>query len=135
MPALPLDEAGKYVAGAYVVFLALIVVYVAIIAAKVARIVFSTACTSPMMRRLARMRWAMSLYGVMRTSVSGMNAQSNKLAAVADNIANANTTGYKRASTEFSTLVDEASNEGESTSEPAEGAVEATSEEGAEKAS
>ena len=38
MPALPLDEAGKYVAGAYVVFLALILVYVAIIAAKVARI-------------------------------------------------------------------------------------------------
>jgi hypothetical protein len=38
MPALPLDEAGKYVAGAYVVFLGLIVVYVAIIAAKVARI-------------------------------------------------------------------------------------------------
>jgi hypothetical protein len=38
MPALPLDEAGKYVAGAYVVLLALIVVYVAIIAAKVARI-------------------------------------------------------------------------------------------------
>jgi hypothetical protein len=38
MPALPLDEAGKYVAGAYVVFLALIVIYVAIIAAKVARI-------------------------------------------------------------------------------------------------
>jgi len=38
MPALPLDEAGKYVAGAYGVFLALIVVYVAIIAAKVARI-------------------------------------------------------------------------------------------------
>jgi hypothetical protein len=38
MPALPLDEAGKYVAGAYVVFLALIAVYVAIIAAKVARI-------------------------------------------------------------------------------------------------
>jgi hypothetical protein len=38
MPALPLDEAGKYVAGAYVVFLALIVIYVAIIAVKVARI-------------------------------------------------------------------------------------------------
>jgi hypothetical protein len=37
-PALPLDEAGKYVAGAYVVFLALIVVYVAIMAAKVQRI-------------------------------------------------------------------------------------------------
>ena len=38
MPALPLDEAGKYVAGAYVVFLTLIVIYVAIIGAKVARI-------------------------------------------------------------------------------------------------
>jgi hypothetical protein len=38
MPALPLDEAGKYVAGAYIVFLALIVVYVAIIGAKIARI-------------------------------------------------------------------------------------------------
>jgi hypothetical protein len=38
VPALPLDEAGKYVAGAYVVFFALIVIYVAIIGAKVARI-------------------------------------------------------------------------------------------------
>jgi hypothetical protein len=38
MPALPLDEAGKYVAGAYVVFFTLIVVYVSIIAAKIARI-------------------------------------------------------------------------------------------------
>ncbi len=38
MPALPLDEAGKYVAGAYVVFLALILVYVAIIGTKIARI-------------------------------------------------------------------------------------------------
>ncbi len=37
-PALPLDEAGKYVAGAYVVFLILIVVYVAIMAAKLQRI-------------------------------------------------------------------------------------------------
>ena len=38
MPALPLDEAGKYVAGAYVVFVALILFYVAIIGAKIARI-------------------------------------------------------------------------------------------------
>ena len=37
MPALPLDEAGKYVAGAYVVFVALILIYIAIIAAKIAR--------------------------------------------------------------------------------------------------
>jgi type II secretory pathway component PulM len=37
-PALPLGEGGKYVAGAYVVFLVLIVVYVAIMAAKLQRI-------------------------------------------------------------------------------------------------
>jgi hypothetical protein len=38
MPALPLHEAGKYVAGAYVVFLTLVVVYVAILGAQIARI-------------------------------------------------------------------------------------------------
>jgi hypothetical protein len=38
MPALPLDDAGPYVAGAYLVFLALILVYVTIMAAKLARI-------------------------------------------------------------------------------------------------
>ena len=38
MPALPLDEAGKYVAASYVVFVALILIYVAIIGAKIARI-------------------------------------------------------------------------------------------------
>ena len=38
MPALPLDDAGPYVAAAYLVFLALILVYVAIMAAKLARI-------------------------------------------------------------------------------------------------
>ena len=37
-PALPLDEAGKYVAGAYVVFVVLLVVYVAIMGAKLQRI-------------------------------------------------------------------------------------------------
>jgi CcmD family protein len=38
MPALPLDEAGKYVAGAYLVLFVLVLVYVAIIGAKIARI-------------------------------------------------------------------------------------------------
>jgi hypothetical protein len=38
MPALPLHEAGKYVAGAYVVFVVLILIYVAIMAAKLQRI-------------------------------------------------------------------------------------------------
>jgi len=37
-PALPLDEAGKYVAGAYIVFVVLLIVYVAIMAAKLQRI-------------------------------------------------------------------------------------------------
>jgi hypothetical protein len=37
-PALPLDEAGKYVAGAYIVFVVLLVVYVAIMAIRVQRI-------------------------------------------------------------------------------------------------
>jgi len=38
VPALPLGEAGKYVAAAYIVFLVLIVVYVGIMAAKLQRI-------------------------------------------------------------------------------------------------
>jgi hypothetical protein len=38
MPALPLDEAGKYVAAAYLVFLALVLIYVAIMASKLSRI-------------------------------------------------------------------------------------------------
>lgn len=37
-PALPLHEAGKYVAGAYVVFVVLVLIYVAIMAAKLQRI-------------------------------------------------------------------------------------------------
>lgn len=47
----------------------------------------------------------MSLYGMMRTGVSGMAAQSNKLSTIGDNIANSGTAGYKRASAEFSTLL------------------------------
>ena len=38
LPALPLDEAGKYVAAAYMVFVLLILVYVAIMATKLSRI-------------------------------------------------------------------------------------------------
>lgn len=36
-PALPLDEAGKYVAGAFVAFVAVIVIYVGIMAVRVQR--------------------------------------------------------------------------------------------------
>ena len=38
MPALPLDDAGPYVAAAYLVFVALILVYVSIMATKLGRI-------------------------------------------------------------------------------------------------
>jgi uncharacterized membrane protein len=38
MPALPLDEAGKYVAAAYLVFVALLLIYVAIMASKLSKI-------------------------------------------------------------------------------------------------
>jgi hypothetical protein len=37
VPALPLHTAGKYVAGAYIVFVALILVYVAIMALRLSR--------------------------------------------------------------------------------------------------
>jgi flagellar hook protein FlgE len=47
----------------------------------------------------------MSLYGAMRTSTSGMAAQSSRISALAENVANANTTGYKHGRTEFSSLV------------------------------
>jgi hypothetical protein len=36
-PALPLHTAGKYVAGAYVVFLAIVLMYVAIMATRLSR--------------------------------------------------------------------------------------------------
>jgi len=38
MPALPLHEAGKYVAAAYLVVFAIVLIYVAIMAAKLTRI-------------------------------------------------------------------------------------------------
>jgi len=49
----------------------------------------------------------MSLMG---TAVSGMLANSNWLSNISQNVANANTTGYKDIDTEFSTIVDEVGN-------------------------
>ncbi|SFJ51625.1 flagellar hook protein FlgE [Methylobacterium brachiatum] len=49
----------------------------------------------------------MGLYGVLNSGVSGMNAQTNRLGVVADNIQNQNTVGYKRGSTQFSSLLTE----------------------------
>lgn len=47
----------------------------------------------------------MSIFGAMRTSVSGMNAQAARLSALSDNIANADTIGYKSASAFFKTML------------------------------
>jgi flagellar hook protein FlgE len=49
----------------------------------------------------------MSIFGAMNTSVSGMNAQSNRLSVLSENIANADTAGYKAGSTEFETILDD----------------------------
>ena len=46
---------------------------------------------------------------ILNTSVSGMLANSNWLSSISQNVANANTTGYKNAETDFSTLVDQVS--------------------------
>lgn len=47
----------------------------------------------------------MSIYGALYAAVSGLNANSNAVGIISDNIANANTVGYKETSTNFATLV------------------------------
>lgn len=47
----------------------------------------------------------MGLYGLLTTSASGMSGQSALLSTVSDNIANVDTVGYKKATTEFSSMV------------------------------
>ena len=47
----------------------------------------------------------MSLYGSMTTAISGLTAQSRALGNVADNVANSQTTGYKRVDTNFTDYV------------------------------
>jgi flagellar hook protein FlgE len=49
----------------------------------------------------------MSLYSALMASVSGMSAQANSLSTISDNIANADTTGYKEASTQFEDMLNE----------------------------
>lgn len=47
----------------------------------------------------------MSLYGALFAGVSALNAQSQAMGMISDNIANVNTIGYKRAEAAFSSLV------------------------------
>ena len=56
MPALPLDDAGPYVAAAYLVFLALILIYVAIMAGKLVRIARELGELTELVRRRDRDR-------------------------------------------------------------------------------
>jgi len=49
----------------------------------------------------------MTLFGSLKTSVTGLSAQSTKMGAISDNIANVSTVGYKRTDVQFATLVTE----------------------------
>ncbi|MDQ3850965.1 MAG: hypothetical protein M3296_10185 [Actinomycetota bacterium] len=59
-PALPLEEAGKYVAGAYVVFFALVLVYLAIMATKLSRLERDVVELSEIVERREREREQMT---------------------------------------------------------------------------
>jgi hypothetical protein len=54
LPALPLDEAGKYVAAAYLVFVFLILVYVSIMASKLSRIEREVVAIADLVERRAQ---------------------------------------------------------------------------------
>jgi flagellar hook protein FlgE len=47
----------------------------------------------------------MSIYTAMRAGVSGLNANSAAMAVISDNIANVNTTGYKRGQSDFAAII------------------------------
>ena len=49
----------------------------------------------------------MSIFAAMNTAVAGLQAQSFALENISDNIANSQTTGYKRVDTSFEELVPE----------------------------
>ena len=51
----------------------------------------------------------MSLFGSMNAAISGLTAQSRALGNVADNVANSQSTGYKRVDTNFLSYITESS--------------------------
>ena len=53
----------------------------------------------------------MSLYSSMNTALSGMNAQSRALGHISDNVANSQTTGFKRTDTNFVSYISESNSE------------------------
>jgi len=54
----------------------------------------------------------MSVQSAMRAAVSGLAAQSSRMAAISDNIANSQTVGYKRVAVDFSTMVQQGQGQG-----------------------
>lgn len=59
-----------------------------------------------------RVSITMSLFGTLNTAVSGMAAQANMLGTIGDNIANSATTGYKRSTVDFETMLGNQSSAG-----------------------
>jgi len=53
----------------------------------------------------------MSLYSSMNTALSGMSAQSRALGHISDNVANSQTTGFKRTDTNFVSYISESNSE------------------------
>jgi len=47
----------------------------------------------------------MTISSSLSAGVAGLNANATRLATISDNIANSNTYGYKRATTEFESFV------------------------------
>ena len=59
---------------------------------------------------VARTAGQARVMSILNTSLSGMMANTNWLTAIAQNVANANTTGYKNVQTSFSALVNSSEN-------------------------
>jgi len=53
--------------------------------------------------------FSMSITGAMQAGISGLQAQSNAIGLISDNIANMNTVGYKRSDYQFASLVSQSS--------------------------
>src|SRR5712672_3346779 len=62
---------------------------------------FLRSCARAAHRRSLCRSNPMSLFGAMNTAISGLSAQSNAFGNISDNVANSQTTGYKRVDTAF----------------------------------
>ncbi|HEX6957811.1 MAG TPA: flagellar hook protein FlgE [Ferrovibrio sp.] len=51
----------------------------------------------------------MTISGAMQTAITGLNGQSTAISYISDNVANANTTGYKKVESRFQTLITQSS--------------------------